>query len=54
VDCRSALAHNVKLKRPVAKDTAVTFDDVELVNDLDVVELRRHMEDGARKTLMAA
>jgi hypothetical protein len=25
------------LKRPVAKDTAVTFDDVELVNDLDVV-----------------
>ena len=48
------LAHNVKLKRPVAKDTAVTFDDVELVNDLDVVELRRHMEAGARKTLMAA
>jgi predicted homoserine dehydrogenase-like protein len=48
------LAHNVKLKRPVAKDTAVTFDDVELVNDLDVVDLRRHMEAGARKTLMAA
>jgi predicted homoserine dehydrogenase-like protein len=48
------LAHNFKLKRPVAKDTAVTFDDVELVNDLDVVDLRRHMEAGARKTLMAA
>jgi hypothetical protein len=42
------------LKRPAAKDTAVTFDDVELVNDLDVVDLRRHMEAGARKTLMAA
>jgi predicted homoserine dehydrogenase-like protein len=38
------LAHNVKLKRPVAKDTIVSFDDVELVNDLDVVELRRLME----------
>jgi predicted homoserine dehydrogenase-like protein len=34
------LAHNVKLKRPVAKDTAVSFDDVELDRDLDVVELR--------------
>lgn len=38
------LAHNVRLKRPVAKDTIVSFDDVELVNDLDVVELRRLME----------
>jgi predicted homoserine dehydrogenase-like protein len=38
------LAHNVKLKRPVAKDTVVSFDDVELVNDLDVVELRQLME----------
>jgi predicted homoserine dehydrogenase-like protein len=38
------LAHNVKLKRPVAKDTAVSFDDVELDRDLDVVELRREME----------
>jgi predicted homoserine dehydrogenase-like protein len=38
------LAHNVKLKRPVAKDTIVSFDDVELVNDLDVVQLRREME----------
>jgi predicted homoserine dehydrogenase-like protein len=38
------LAHNVRLKRPVAKDTIVSFDDVELVNDLDVVRLRREME----------
>lgn len=38
------LAHNVKLIRPVAKDTPVTFADVELVNDLDVVSLRKHME----------
>ena len=38
------LAHNVKLKRPVAKDTVVSFDDVELDRDLDVVELRREME----------
>lgn len=38
------LAHNVKLKRAVAKDTAVRFEDVELVHDLDVVTLRRDME----------
>lgn len=38
------LAHNVKLIRPVAKDTPVTFADVELVNDLDVVALRKQME----------
>ena len=38
------LAHNVKLKRPVARDTVVSFDDVELTNDLDVVNLRREME----------
>ena len=38
------LAHNVRLIRPVAKDTPVTFADVELVNDLDVVALRRQME----------
>jgi predicted homoserine dehydrogenase-like protein len=38
------LAHNVKLKRPVAKDTVVSFDDVELDRDLDVVEVRREME----------
>jgi predicted homoserine dehydrogenase-like protein len=38
------LAHNVKLKRSVAKDTVVSFDDVELDRDLDVVDLRREME----------
>jgi len=38
------LAHNVKLIRPVAKDMPVTFADVELVNDLDVVALRKQME----------
>ncbi|MBO9536327.1 flagellar biosynthesis protein FlgA [Herbaspirillum sp.] len=42
------LAHNVKLKRAVAKDTVVRFEDVELVNDLDVVALRREMENQAR------
>ena len=38
------LAHNVRLKRAVRKDQIVSFDDVELVNDLDVVEVRREME----------
>lgn len=42
------LAHNVKLKRAVAKDTVVRFEDVELVNDMDVVGLRREMEQQAR------
>jgi predicted homoserine dehydrogenase-like protein len=40
------LAHNVLLRRPVKKDSIVSYDDVELVNDLDVVELRRSMEGG--------
>ena len=43
------LAHNVKLKRPVAKDTIVCVDDVELVADLDVVRLRQEMEQSARR-----
>ena len=38
------LAHNVKLKRPVARDAVVSFDDVDLADDLDVVSLRREME----------
>ena len=38
------LAHNVKLKRAVARDTVVSFDDVDLERDLDVVALRREME----------
>ncbi len=42
------LAHQVKLKRAVAKDQVVSFDDVELTNDLDVVALRKQMEDAAR------
>lgn len=42
------LAHNVKLKRPVARDQIVSFDDVEIENDLDVVALRRAMEDATR------
>ena len=41
------LAHNVRLKRPVAKDTIVRFEDVELERDLDVVALRREMEQSA-------
>ena len=43
------LAHNVKLKRAVAKDTIVCAEDVELVADLDVVGLRREMENGTRQ-----
>ena len=34
----------IKLIRPVAKDMPVSFADVELVNDLDVVALRKQME----------
>jgi predicted homoserine dehydrogenase-like protein len=49
------LAHNVRLKRPVAKDTIVRFEDVELERDLDVVALRREMEQSAlRKPAKAA
>ena len=42
------LAHNVKLKRAVKLDQIVSFDDVELVADLDVVRLRHEMEDRFR------
>jgi predicted homoserine dehydrogenase-like protein len=48
------LAHNVRLKRPVAKDTIVSVDDVDLVDDLDVVSLRREMETQARSNLTNA
>lgn len=41
------LAHNVRLKRPVAKDSIVCVDDVELEHDLDVVALRQEMERSA-------
>jgi predicted homoserine dehydrogenase-like protein len=37
----------VRLKRPVAKNAMVSFDDVEMVRDLDVVALRREMEAAA-------
>lgn len=45
------LAQQVKLKRPVAKDHAVSFDDVELTSDLDVVALRKQMEDTSRSSV---
>jgi predicted homoserine dehydrogenase-like protein len=48
------LAHNVKLKRPVKKDQIVSFDDVEIVNDLDVVNLRHEMEERFRPAQIAA
>jgi predicted homoserine dehydrogenase-like protein len=38
------LAHHVKVIRPVARDTIVTFADVEMVTDLDVVGIRKEME----------
>ncbi|RYX94386.1 MAG: flagellar biosynthesis protein FlgA [Comamonadaceae bacterium] len=45
------LAHNVKLKRAVAKDTIVSIDDVELTSDLDVVAMRQQMERETRASL---
>ena len=42
------LAQNVKLKRAIRKDQIVSYDDVELVNDRDVVALRQEMEDRFR------
>jgi predicted homoserine dehydrogenase-like protein len=44
------LAGNVRLKRPVAMNTIVTFDDVDLTRDLDVLALRRAMEDWASRS----
>ena len=46
--CRSASPTRCKLKRPVARDRIVSFDDVELDHDLDVVALRKQMEGAAR------
>ena len=48
------LAHNVRLKRPVAKDHVVCADDVVLEHDLDVVGLRREMEGNSKAGLAAA
>ncbi len=47
------LAHNVRLKHPVARDTIVTFDDVEIERDLDVVALRWETEAAIRKAAPA-
>ena len=41
------LAQTVTLKRAVARDAIVRFEDVELDHDLDVVALRREMERSA-------
>lgn len=41
------MAHNVKLIRPVAKDTIVTFADVVIERDLDVLAVRKEMEHAA-------
>jgi predicted homoserine dehydrogenase-like protein len=35
------LAHHVRLKRDIARDQVVSFDDVDLVEDLDIVEMRQ-------------
>ncbi len=48
------LAHNVRLKRAVARDAIVRFEDVELSGEADVVAVRRAMEDAARPALRAA
>jgi predicted homoserine dehydrogenase-like protein len=42
------LAHNARLKRAVARDMIVSYDDVELTTDKDVVTLRRDMENRFR------
>jgi predicted homoserine dehydrogenase-like protein len=48
------LAHNVRLIRPVAKDTSVTWADVEIDETLPAVRIRKEQEAlyspaGARK-----
>ena len=40
------LAHNVRLKNPVLKDAAVTWDDVEIDERIEAVRLRREIEAG--------
>ena len=39
------LAHNVRLKRAIKKDQVISYNDVDLVDDRDVVALRREMEE---------
>ena len=48
------LAHNVRMKRAVRKDTIVSFNDIEMTHDLDVVSLRREMENQFRPGKIAA
>jgi predicted homoserine dehydrogenase-like protein len=48
------LAHNARLKRAVARDTVISYDDVELADDLDVVRLRREMEGGLQLMAMSS
>jgi predicted homoserine dehydrogenase-like protein len=38
------LAHYVKLRRPIVKDQPVSYDDVDLTENADVVALRQEME----------
>ena len=39
------LAHHVRLKRDIARDQVVSFDDVEIVDDLDIVAMRQAQGD---------
>lgn len=48
------LAHNVRLIRDVPRDRAVTFADVELTSDLDVLALRKEMEKSAAARIAGA
>ena len=48
------LAHNVRLKRAVARDSILRWDDVELSGEADVVAVRRAMEQAARPASQAA
>ena len=48
------LAGNVRVKRPIARDTVVSYDDVDLHDDMDVVALRRQMEDGVRSNFSSS
>ena len=34
------LAHHVRLKRPIVRDQVVSFDDVDLTDDQDIVAMR--------------
>lgn len=42
------LAQGAKVKRPVAKDAVVSWNDVEVLGEMDIASLRMHMEAGAR------